>query len=194
MIFVLNRLSACALPPLAVVAAASGRHLSISTTPPVKPATPLTHRDRAAVEPRRATLCRRHKKLGQEALLPIIINDRVRFDATWIYYAGAPMASLYLFALILLWFRQRRTVLGLWLIVVTCVHLVGVPLSFYPPPTRFSVGWYTVVIMNFWANSLVLVVLLAEISKLYARTLLGVRAQHREREAQLVACSKSLSK
>jgi signal transduction histidine kinase len=121
-----------------------------------------------------------------EALLPIIINDRVRFDATWIYYAGAPMASLYLFALILLWFHQRRTVLGLWLMVVTCVHLVGVPLSFYPPPTRFSVGWYTVVIMNFLANSLVLVVLLAEISKLYARTLLAVRAQHREREARLV--------
>lgn len=53
--------------------------------------------------------------------------------------------------------------------VVTCVHLVGVPLAFYPPPIRFSVGWYTVVIMNLAANSLVLIVLLAEVSKLYAR-------------------------
>jgi signal transduction histidine kinase len=64
--------------------------------------------------------------------------------------------------------------------------LAGVPLSFYPPPIRFSVGWYTVVIINLIANSLVLVVLLVEISKLYARHLLAVRAQHREREARLV--------
>jgi signal transduction histidine kinase len=36
------------------------------------------------------------------------------------------------------------------------------------------------------ANSVVLIVLLVEISKLYARVLLAVRAQHREREARLV--------
>jgi signal transduction histidine kinase len=123
--------------------------------------------------------------IAGNALLPTIINDRFHFDATWIYYAGGPIASLYIFALILLWF-QRHTVLGLWLMVVSSVHLVGVPLAFYPPPSRFSVGWYTVVILNLIANSLVLVVLLVEISRLYARVLLAVRAQHREREARLV--------
>jgi signal transduction histidine kinase len=123
--------------------------------------------------------------IAGEALLPTLINDRLHFDATWVYYAGAPIASLYVFALILLWF-QRDTVLGLWLMVVSFVHLVGVPLTFYPPPVRFSVGWYTVVTMNLIANSLVLVVLLVEISKLYARVLLAVGARHREREARLV--------
>jgi signal transduction histidine kinase len=123
--------------------------------------------------------------IAGDALLPILINDRSRFGATWIYYAGAPIASLYFFALILLWF-QRHTVLGLWLMVVSFVHLVGVPLSFYPPPIRFSVGWYSVVTINLLANSLVLVVLLVEISKLYARVLFAVRARHREREARLV--------
>jgi signal transduction histidine kinase len=117
--------------------------------------------------------------------LPIIVNDRLRFDAMWIYYAGAPIASLYVIALSLL-SSQRHTVLGLWLIVVTCVHLIGVPLAFYPPSPRFSVGWYTVVMLNFLANSLVLMVLLAEISGLYARILIAVRAQNREREARLV--------
>ena len=62
------------------------------------------------------------------------------------------------------------------MMVVSCVHLAGVPLSFYPPPIRFSVGWYTVVIINLIANSLVLVVLLVGISKLYARVLLAVLA------------------
>lgn len=37
-----------------------------------------------------------------EARLPIVIGDRLRFDATWIYYAGAPIATLYILALILL--------------------------------------------------------------------------------------------
>jgi len=123
--------------------------------------------------------------IAGEPRLPTIIKDRFHFDAAMIYYAGAPIASLYVVALVLLWFR-RHTVLGLWLLVVTFVHLVGVPLSFYPPPVRFSVGWYTVVVMNFFANSLVLIVLLVEISKLYVRFSLAVRAQHREREARLV--------
>jgi signal transduction histidine kinase len=123
--------------------------------------------------------------IAGETLLPVIINDRSHFDANWVYYAGAPIASLYGLALILLWFH-RGTVLGLWLMVVSCVHLAGVPLSFYPPPTRFSVGWYTVISINLVANSLVLIVLLVEIFKLYARVLLAVRAQHREREARLV--------
>ena len=123
--------------------------------------------------------------IAGNAQLPTLINDSLHFDATWIYYAGAPIASLYLFALILLWF-QRDTVLGLWLMVVSCVHLAGVPLSFYPPPSRFSVGWYTVVVINLVANSLVLVVMLVEISKLYARVLSAVRDRHREREARLV--------
>jgi hypothetical protein len=90
--------------------------------------------------------------IADEARLPIIINDRFHFNSTWVYYAGVPMASLYILALILLWF-QRHTVLGLWLMVVTCVHLVGVPLTFYPPPIRFSVGWYTVVTCWLTASS-----------------------------------------
>jgi signal transduction histidine kinase len=41
-------------------------------------------------------------------------------------------------------------------------------------------------VLNFFSNSLVLIVLLAEISQLYARILLAVRAQNREREARLM--------
>ncbi|MDN4987168.1 MASE4 domain-containing protein [Bradyrhizobium sp. WYCCWR 13022] len=132
-----------------------------------------------------AVLAAAYLCIAGEAWLPKIVNDRFRFDASWIYFAGGPMASLYLMALCLLW-RQRKTVLGLWLMVVTCVHLIGIPLAFYPPSPRFSVGWYTVVALNFFANSLVLIVLLFEISELYARILLAVRAQNREREARLI--------
>jgi signal transduction histidine kinase len=123
--------------------------------------------------------------IAGDTSLPVIINDRSHFGATWIYYAGAPMALVYLLALILLW-PKRHTILGLWLIVVSYIDLAGVPLSFYPPPIRFGVGWYTVIFILIIGNSLVLVVLLVEISELYTRALLAVRAQHREREARLV--------
>ena len=119
------------------------------------------------------------------AKLPIIINDRFQFEPAWVYYAGLPVASLCIFALTLLWF-QRHTILGLWLMVVLFAQLLSVPLTYYPVPMRYSVGWYSSVMLNFTANSIVLIVLLVEISKLYARLLHAVRAQHREREARLV--------
>jgi signal transduction histidine kinase len=127
-----------------------------------------------------AALC-----LGGHALLPTAASNNIRFSGNWFYYAGLPMASLYGLALCLLW-RQRRTVLGLWLMVVAFVHLFGIPLSFFPPPSRFSVGWYTVVMINLVANSVVLIALLVQISTLYVRVLAAVRAQQREREARLV--------
>lgn len=123
--------------------------------------------------------------IAGDAHLPIVASDGRRFSTTWIYYAGMPIASLYGLAVILLW-RLRNTVLGLWLMVVASVHLAGVPLSYFGALSRFSVGWYAVVILNLMANSLVLTVLLVEISNLYRRVLQAVRAQQQEREARLI--------
>jgi signal transduction histidine kinase len=111
--------------------------------------------------------------------------DRFHFADMWPYYVGASIASLCICALIVLWSR-RRTVLGLWLMVVMCLYLVEVPLSYYPTPFRFSVGWYAVRIIGIISSGVVLIVLLYEISKLYARLLRAVRAQQSEREARLM--------
>jgi C4-dicarboxylate-specific signal transduction histidine kinase len=88
-------------------------------------------------------------------------------------------------ALILLWIR-RHTVLGLWLMVVMCLYVVEVPLSYYPAPIRFSLGWYAVRILGVISSSLVLIVLLYEITTLYARLLRAVRGHRHEREARLM--------
>src|SRR4029077_20134760 len=61
-----------------------------------------------------------------------------------------------------------------------------VPLSYYPDPSRFSVGWYTVRVFGVLSSSLVLIVLLYEIETLYASLLGAVLAQRREREARLM--------
>jgi len=123
--------------------------------------------------------------IAGEASLPAIMLDPLRFGPHWPYLVGAPIGSLCIAALIMLWIR-RRTVLGLWLMVVMCLYLVEVPLSYYPAPIRFSVGWYVVRVIGIVSSSLVLIVLLYEITTLYARLLRAVRAHRHEREARLM--------
>jgi hypothetical protein len=56
----------------------------------------------------------------------------------------------------------------------------------FSAPVRFSIAWYTVRVLAFLSRSLVLIVLLYEITTLYARLLEAVLAQRREREARLM--------
>ena len=120
-----------------------------------------------------------------EPHLPKIMVDPLRFGPDWPYLVGAPIAFLCLVAIGVLWVR-RRSVLDLWLMVVMCLYLVEVPLSWYPLPARFSTGWYAVRVVGFLSSSLVLIILLYEITTLYARLLNAVLAQRREREARLM--------
>ena len=115
--------------------------------------------------------------------LPRVAADSRHFTPLWPYFIGAPVAGATLSALVALWVR-RRTVLDLWLMVVMCLYAVEVPLSYYPNPERFSIGWYTVRVIAILSSSLVLIVLLYEISTLYAKLLQAVYAQRREREAR----------
>jgi signal transduction histidine kinase len=119
-----------------------------------------------------------------DAQLPRIAIDPVRFSSLWFYAAGG-LAMLSVVALIVLWIR-RRSVLDLWLMVVMCAYLTEFCLISFPVPLRFSVGWYAARFCGFLSGSLVLFVLLYEITTLYARLLHAVFAQRREREARLM--------
>jgi signal transduction histidine kinase len=123
--------------------------------------------------------------IAGEALLPRVMLDATTFGPRWPWVTAAPVALLCVSALIVLWIR-RRSVLDLCLIVVMCLYLIELPLSYYPDPVRFSLGWYTVRVIGFLSSSLVLVVLLREIQTLYARLLNAVLAERREREARLM--------
>jgi signal transduction histidine kinase len=71
-------------------------------------------------------------------------------------------------------------VLDLWLMVVMCAYVAEIS---FP---RFSVGWYAGRVFGLLSSSLVLFVLLYEISTLYVQLLRAVFAQRREREARLI--------
>ncbi|MBY3075572.1 two-component sensor histidine kinase [Rhizobium laguerreae] len=122
--------------------------------------------------------------VGLNAILPRVVLDSLRLSPLW-PYVGAPVALVSVAALVLLWIRQR-SMLDLWLMVVMSLYAIEIPLSYYPTPVRFSIGWYAVRIIGFISSSLVLIVMLYEITTLYARLLAAVRARRQEREARLV--------
>jgi signal transduction histidine kinase len=119
-----------------------------------------------------------------DALLPRISLDPLHFSTLWTYIAGC-LVLLSVLALIVLWIR-RRSVLDLWLMVVMCAYVIEITLIAYPVAARFSFGWYAGRVFGFLSGSLLLFVLLYEITTLYARLLRAVLAQRREREARLM--------
>jgi signal transduction histidine kinase len=119
-----------------------------------------------------------------EAWMPRVTLDARHLSSLW-PYAAAPVALLNLAAIVVLWTR-RRVALDLWLMIVTFLWAIEIPLSYYPDPERFSLGWYTVRFFGILASSIVLILLIKEIATLYARLLGAVLARRREREARLM--------
>jgi signal transduction histidine kinase len=120
---------------------------------------------------------------GGDAYLPRISLDRVHFSTLWLYVAGC-LVLWSVLTLIVLWTR-RRSVLDLWLMVVLCAYAIEIYLVAFPGLARFSLGWYAGRVFGFLSASLVLFVLLYEITTLYGQLLRAVFAQRREREARL---------
>jgi signal transduction histidine kinase len=118
------------------------------------------------------------------ALLPPIVTDPVHFSNLWLYTAGF-LGLLCVVALVIL-YTGRRSVLDLWLMVVMCAYMIEICLISFPTPVRYSIGWYAGRIFGIVSGSLVLFVLLYEITTLYAQLLRAVLAEHREREARLM--------
>jgi len=119
------------------------------------------------------------------ALLPSLMRDAVsttgsfhQYVAAYILVAGAGVA------IIVRWVRWR-SVLDLWLMVVLCAHVIEVCLVLLSV-NRYTFGWYAARIFGLISASLVLFVLLYEITTLYARLVDAVLAQRREREARLM--------
>jgi signal transduction histidine kinase len=118
------------------------------------------------------------------ALLPPIVIDPVHFSNLWLYTAGF-LGLLCVVAPVIL-YTGRRSVLDLWLMVVMCAYMIEICLISFPTPVRYSIGWYAGRVFGIVSGSLVLFVLLYEITTLYAQLLRTVLAEHREREARLM--------
>jgi signal transduction histidine kinase len=87
-------------------------------------------------------------------------------------------------ALLLLWFRQERSVLDLWLMVVMCAWLFDIGLSAVLNAGRFDLGFYAGRFYGLMAATFVLVVLLFETGALYAELARLFEAERRERKRE----------
>jgi signal transduction histidine kinase len=91
---------------------------------------------------------------------------------------------LSLVALLLLWFREERSVLDLWLMVVMCAWLFDIGLSAVLNTGRFDLGFYAGRFYGLMAATFVLVVLLFETGSLYAELARLFEAEQRERRRE----------
>jgi len=103
------------------------------------------------------------------ALLPAIMAGNHYTPAMVVVVSTVWLLSLA--ALVMLWRRQRPSVLDQWLKVVMCAWLCDIALSAVFNGGRFDLGFYAGRVYGLLAASLVLLVLLVENGWLYARLL-----------------------
>jgi signal transduction histidine kinase len=118
-------------------------------------------------------------------LLPSFYADRV--DAV---YTSAFLYELALFALLsvatIRLFRKRSSVLDMWLLVACSGWLIQ-SLLILTLRSRFTAGWYCLYLMTLFSDLVVMLALIAESNRLYARLALATSARNREREARLMS-------
>ena len=82
--------------------------------------------------------------------------------------------------------RRYRSVLDMWLLVALASWLFQSLLNL-PLHSRFTLGWYALFGMMMASNLIVMLALIAESNRLYARLALSTAAMERERNARLTS-------
>jgi signal transduction histidine kinase len=122
---------------------------------------------------------------GGEALLPPIILDASRLSPFVIYPIWFTILITAAGFVILL--LRRRSVLDLWLVVVAAVFIGELAFSGLLPAIRFSVGFYAGRVFSLVTSSIVLIVLLAEMTLLYVHLARSNNLLQRERHNKLMS-------
>jgi signal transduction histidine kinase len=117
-------------------------------------------------------------------LLPPIILDQRRISPIVVYPIS--FAILISLAALLLLLHRRRSVLGLWLTVVALVAILELAFSGLLPSVRFSAGFYAGRAFSLLTASIVLIVVLAETTRLYMRLARSNAMLRREQDNKLM--------
>jgi signal transduction histidine kinase len=117
-------------------------------------------------------------------LLPPIILDGSRISPLVVY----PISFTILLsaAPIVVLLTRRRSVLDQWLMVVALVFILELILSGLLPSVRFGVGFYAGRLFSLVTSSIVLIIVLAETTRLYARLARSNAMLYRERDNKLM--------
>jgi len=122
--------------------------------------------------------------IGRDLLPPF---DFTRASVIYTHAAGygAAVIALFVVATVAL-FRQRKSVLDMWLLVAFS-GWVTQSLLIMTLHARFTAGWYWLCAIMVFSHLVVMLALIAESNRLYARLALSTSAWNREREARLMS-------
>ena len=116
--------------------------------------------------------------------LPALLIDRTHAIRLHLLMINGAIIVLTAIALVSLWVR-RRTVLDYWLMLV-CVALILEEACFSLSGVRFSLGFYTGRVLWLITSMIVLVLLVVETTRLYARLAHSYALLERERNNKLL--------
>jgi signal transduction histidine kinase len=122
--------------------------------------------------------------IGADEYVPRLLLDEIKL-APLATYAGWLNAMTCVVAFLLLRLTQS-SVLDRWLMVAIFATLVEM-MMFSFVDERFSVGWYLVRLFGVTASTVVLLALLTETMRLYAKLATSTRALMRERDNRLLS-------
>jgi signal transduction histidine kinase len=122
--------------------------------------------------------------LGHDWLPPFFVDQNVVIRPTLVAINVVAIAAT-VAAIALLW-RQPKSVLDMWLLVAMSAWLAQSLLNAFLQ-SRFSFGAYAFLVLVLVSNLILMLALIAEANRLYARLALSTAATDRERDARLMA-------
>jgi|tagenome__1003787_1003787.scaffolds.fasta_scaffold20988190_6 signal transduction histidine kinase len=121
---------------------------------------------------------------GHRLLPPFFLNEREVIRVNLLIVTLVTI-SFTIAALIML-FRQKASVLDLWLLVALSAWLAQLLLNLLLH-ARYTLGWYCLWGMTIISTLVVMLALIAESGRLYARLALSAAARQRESDARLMS-------
>jgi signal transduction histidine kinase len=122
--------------------------------------------------------------VGHDLLPPFFLNQREGIQPNLVI-VNLVTAGLSVAGIVLL-YRQQRSVLDMWLMVALAGWLAQSLLNL-PLHARFTLGWYCLFGMMLVTNLIVMLALITDSNRLYARLALSTAARNRERDARLMS-------
>ena len=120
-----------------------------------------------------------------QGLLPTYFADRADVvRSNQVVYESIEFALFALATAVL--FRNRSSVLDMWLLVAFCGFLIQGLLNL-TLHARFTAGWYGLYGMMLFSHLVVMLALIAESNRLYARLAVATAVRNRERYARLMS-------
>ncbi len=122
--------------------------------------------------------------VGHDLLPPYYATRSALIYSSAVIVQAATALAFFASAVVL--FRNRSSVLDLWLLVAVAGWLIET-LLIITLQARFTVGFYTLYVMVLFSHLVVMLALIAETNRLYARLAVSTALRHEERDARLMS-------